>query len=106
MLKDKETITYIAISATQIDMEADARDAFYFSDNHNLKSEPYRLVHASAGYRGDGWSVRIWGKNLTDEDYHVRGFYFGNDPRDGYTARGFTQLGAPRRFGISASKAW
>ena len=87
-------------------LEADARDAFYFSDNHNLKSDPYRLVHASAGYRGAGWSVRVWGKNLADEDYTVRGFYFGNDPRDGYTARGFTQLGAPRRFGISASKAW
>ena len=87
-------------------LEADARDSFYFSDNHNLQSAPYRLVHASAGYRGDGWSVRMWGKNLADEDYTVRGFYFGNDPRDGYTARGFTQLGAPRRFGISASMTW
>lgn len=87
-------------------VEAEARDAFYFSDNHNLKSEAYRLVQASVGYRGDGWSVRAWGKNLTDEDFFVRGFFFGNDPRDGYTARGFTQLGAPRRFGVSATAAW
>ena len=87
-------------------LEADARDAFYFSDNHNLKSAPYQLVHAGAGYRGGGWNVRVWGKNLTDENYFVRGFFFGNDPRDGYAARGFTQLGAPRRFGVSASKAW
>ena len=87
-------------------LEAEARDAFYFSDNHNLKSEAYRLVHASAGLRGGAWSVRLWGKNLADEDYFVRGFRFGNDPRDGYTARGFTQLGAPRRFGVSVSKAW
>ena len=87
-------------------LEADARDAFYFSDNHNLKSVAYQLVHASAGYRGANWSVRLWGKNLADEDYFVRGFFFGNDPRDNYTARGFTQLGAPRQFGVSASKAW
>ena len=87
-------------------LEAEARDAFFFSDNHNLKSDAYRLIHASAGYRGDGWSVRLWGKNLADEDYFVRGFFFGNDPRDGYTARGFTQLGAPRQFGVSASMAW
>ena len=87
-------------------LEADARDAFYFSDNHNLKSKAYQLVHASAGYRSGGWNVRVWGRNLADEDYFVRGFFFGNDPRDGYTARGFTQLGAPRRFGVSASKAW
>lgn len=45
-----------------------------------MKSEPYRLVHASAGYRGAGWSVGVWGKNLADEDYAVRGFHFGNDP--------------------------
>lgn len=87
-------------------LEADAQDAFYFSDNHHLKSDAYQLVHASAGYRGGGWNVRVWGKNLADEDYFVRGFFFGNDPRDGYTARGFTQLGAPQRFGVSASKAW
>ena len=87
-------------------VEAESRDAFFFSDNHNLKSEAYRLVHASAGYRGDRWRLVVWGKNLADEDYFVRGFLFGNDPRDGYTARGFTQLGAPRRFGVSASLAW
>ena len=87
-------------------LEGTARDAFYFSDNHSLKSNAYRLLDASAGYRGAGWSVRLWGKNLTDEDYFVRGFFFGNDPRDGYTARGFTQLGAPRQFGLSATKEW
>lgn len=87
-------------------LEAEARDAFYFSDNHNLRAKAYQLVHAAAGYRGGDWNVRLWGKNLADEGYFVRGFYFGNDPRDGYTARGFTQLGAPRRFGVSATKAW
>ena len=86
--------------------EAEARDAFYFSDNHGFQSDAYQLLDASAGYRGDGWSVRLWGKNLMDEEYFVRGFFFGNDPRDGYTSRGFTQLGAPRRFGVSATKNW
>ena len=87
-------------------IEAELRDDFYFSDNHGLKSDDYQLWHASAGYRGANWSLRVWGRNLTDTDYSVRGFFFGNDPRDGYTARGFTQLGAPRQVGISASKSW
>ena len=87
-------------------LEGEARDAFFFSDNHNLKSEACRLVHAGAGLRGGAWSVRAWAKNLADEDCFVRGFFFGNDPRDGYTARRFTQLDAPRRFGVSVSKAW
>ena len=82
------------------------RDDFYFSDNHNVKSDQYQLWHASAGYRGLNWSLRFWGKNLADEDYFVRGFFFGNDPRDGYAARGFTQLGAARQVGATLSKSW
>ena len=87
-------------------VETEMRDDFYFSDNHNFKSDDYRLWHLSAGYRGLNWSLRVWGKNLGDVDYFVRGFLFGNDPRDGYTARGFTQLGAPRQAGVTVSKSW
>ena len=87
-------------------VEMDGRDAFYFSDSHNEQSEPYTLLNASAGYRGRDWSVTAWARNLADEDYFVRGFFFGNDPRDGYTDRVFTQLGEPRRFGITASRSW
>lgn len=87
-------------------VEMDGRDEFYFSDSHSEKSNPYTLLNASAGYRGREWSVTAWARNLADEDYFVRGFFFGNDPRDGYTDRGFTQLGEPRRFGITASRSW
>ena len=87
-------------------VEGEARDRFYFSDNHDFRSNAYRLLHASAGYRGDDWELRLWAKNLTDEDYFVRGFFFGNDPRDGYAARGFTQLGAPRRAGLTLTRSW
>ena len=87
-------------------VEMDGRDDFYFSDSHSEKSVPYTLLNASVGYRGRDWSVTAWARNLADEDYLVRGFFFGNDPRDGYTDRSFTQLGEPRRFGITASRSW
>ena len=87
-------------------LELAGRDEFYFSDSHNERSEAYELLNASAGYRGGDWSVTAWARNLTDEDYFVRGFRFGNDPRDGYTDRGFTQLGEPMRLGVSASRSW
>ena len=99
-------ITFGARGAFFARGEWEGRDDFYFSDNHNLQSKAYQLVHLSAGYRDDPWTVKIWGKNLADEDYFVRGFLFGNDPRDGYTDRGFTQLGAPRRFGVTVSRYW
>nr|NIP14492.1 TonB-dependent receptor [Pseudomonadales bacterium]NIX07781.1 TonB-dependent receptor [Pseudomonadales bacterium] len=89
-------------------LAVEGRDAFYFTDGRrfaqnaeDLESDSYELLHASAGYEAERWRVSAWGRNLTDEDTFVRGFYFGNDPRDFYTDRGFTQLGEPRRYGIT-----
>jgi outer membrane receptor protein involved in Fe transport len=82
-------------------LEVEGKDAYYFSDSHSQRSEAYELIHASVEYAAEHWRVRLWGRNLADEDYPVRGFFFGNDPRDFYTARTFTQLGEPRQVGIS-----
>lgn len=82
-------------------VEMVGKDGFYYSDSHDQKSDSYELVNASVGYQADGYRVRLWGRNLTDEEYPVRGFFFGNDPRDLYTARTFTQLGEPSRVGLS-----
>ena len=88
----------------RVDLEA--RDAYFFSDSHDLQSDAHELVHLSLGYRSERWSVKLWARNLTDEDFPVRGFFFGNDPRDGYTSRGFTQLGAPRHAGVTVTIDW
>ena len=82
-------------------IELEGKDEFYFSDSHNEKSDAYELFNASVTYQAERWSLRLWGRNLTDEEYQVRGFLFGNDPRDFYTARPFTQLGEPSRVGVS-----
>ena len=50
--------------------------------------------------------MTLWGKNLTNEEYGVRGFEFGNDPRNGYTTDEFVQLGAPRMFGVTTQYAF
>jgi iron complex outermembrane receptor protein len=84
----------------------EGRDAFYFSDSHNERSRSYELVNASVGFTRSPWDVRLWGRNLTDEDTFVRGYFFGNDPRIDYAARSYTQLGEPRRVGLSVSYAF
>jgi len=84
----------------------EGRDEFFFSDSHAEKSDPYHLAHLKIGYETDHWSLSLWGRNLTDKDYFVRGYYFGNDPRDYYTARPFTQLGEPRRYGLTFRYHW
>ena len=85
-------------------LELDGKDSFYFSDSHDRQSDSYTLVHASLTYAGDPVTVKFWGRNLTDKDYAVRGFYFANDPREFYEDdRAYIQLGDPRTFGVTAS---
>ena len=46
----------------------------------------------------DGWSVSLWGRNITDERYVTQGV---NNLPLGY---GFRVYGAPRTYGVSVSK--
>ncbi|MCZ6870294.1 MAG: TonB-dependent receptor [Gammaproteobacteria bacterium] len=80
-------------------LEIEGRDEFFYADRHNESSDPYELVHASIGFERGRVRATLWARNLTDENYHVRGFFFGNDPRNGYVAESYTQLGEPRRIG-------
>ena len=60
-------------------MEVEGKDSYYFSDRHEVKSPAYDLLNMRLGYATNNWSVALWGRNLTDKDYYVRGFgTFGN----------------------------
>jgi outer membrane receptor protein involved in Fe transport len=88
-------------SALELDVNIQGKDSFYFSDSHSIRSKDYSLVNASLSYSWKEWQLTLWGRNLNDEDYSVRGFFFGNDPRDNYAAKGYTQLGEPMRYGLT-----
>ena len=75
-------------------------DAFYFDASHDQRSEPYALVNLRAGYAGARWSVHAWGRNVFDERYAVRGFYFGLEPPD-FVNELYVQRGDPRQFGVT-----
>lgn len=83
-------------------VELEGRDQFYFSDSHDQQSDSYRLLHARLGYRYKSVDIALWGRNLGDEDYQTRGFYFGNDPRKFYEPEAYYQYGEPRVYGIEA----
>lgn len=84
-------------------VEVEAKDEFYLSDRHNEQTDSYTLLNARIGYRHKDWELSLWAKNLTDEDYIVRGFgSFGNDPRNGYTTEPYYQYGSPRLVGVTA----
>ena len=81
-------------------MSASASDEFYFDVSHNQKSNAFELINARLGFEKDNWSIQLWGKNLTDRDFSVRGFYFGNEPPD-FLSAVYTRLGDPRQIGLT-----
>lgn len=77
------------------------KDAYFFSDSHDQRSESYHLLNARLGYAAETWEVFVWGRNLTDEAFATRGFFFGNEPPD-FPDTLYIQRGAPRHYGLTA----
>ncbi len=76
------------------------KDRFYFSDSHDERSSAYQLVSARLGYRQGDWTLTLWGRNLTDERYAVRGFFFGNEPPS-FPDTQYIRLGDRRQIGLT-----
>ena len=83
-------------------MNVTGKDKFYFSDSHNLQSEPYQLANINVNYNWDNWSISAWGKNILDTRYAVRGFYFGLEPPN-YEDKLYVHWGDPVQYGLSLS---
>lgn len=84
-------------------LDASARDEFYFDVSHDQQSQAFELLHARVGYDSDNWTAHLWVRNLMDEDYAVRGFYFGNEPPD-FPATLYTRPGDPRQVGVTLER--
>jgi outer membrane receptor protein involved in Fe transport len=86
-------------------LDSTAIDEFYFDVSHDQKSESYALLNARVGFEGENWRLYLWGRNLTDEYYAVRGFYFGNEPPD-FPATLYTRAGDPRHVGVTIERSF
>jgi iron complex outermembrane receptor protein len=80
-------------------LELTATDGYFFSDSHNQIADAYQLVNGSLGYRSGNWEVALWGRNLLDERYGTRGFYFGLEPPN-YADKLYQSYGDPRQLGL------
>ena len=79
----------------------EGKDAFHFSNSHDQRSGACQTLHLSLGYRGERIEATAWGRNLTDAQCEVRGFYFGNNPLKGWVNEAYYQYGEPRVFGLT-----
>jgi outer membrane receptor protein involved in Fe transport len=80
-------------------------DAFYFDTSHDQRSDPYTLLNLKAAYLRGPWSVEAWVRNVMNENYAVRGFYFGLEPPD-YADKLYFQRGDGRLAGITLQWRW
>lgn len=78
------------------------KGAFYFDDSHDVRSDPYHLVNVAVGVREGRWSWTIWARNVFDENYAERGFFFGNEPPN-YENKKYIQRGDPAQVGTTVT---
>lgn len=83
---------------TRVDISA--KDEFYFDVSHDQQSESYSVTNARIGYQSEKWTSQLWLRNVFDERYAVRGFFFGNESPDFLPAL-FIRQGDPRQIGVS-----
>ncbi|MFB2660025.1 TonB-dependent receptor [Shewanella mangrovisoli] len=93
--------TYRANSGWFANVNMSGKSEFYYSDSNDSRSEPYTIVNARVGYEASAWSAYLWGRNLFDEEYGVRGFYFGNEPDNGWAEKQYIRYGDPRQIGVT-----
>lgn len=79
-------------------IETELKDDFYYSSSHDYQSDSYQLWNASIRYTLNSLEISLVGRNVTNEDYSIKGYYFGIDPKagaEGYAPRLYTQKGNP-----------
>lgn len=85
-------------------LDVNAVGAYYFDIGHDQKSDSFEVVNLRLGKEWDNWAVSLWGRNIFDEDYATRGFYFDNEPpysTDGSGDKLYTRFGDPRQVGLT-----
>ncbi len=72
------------------------------SNNQNEARRAFRVVNASLGYAWSRWTFTLWAKNLLDETYDKRVYFFGNADPD-YIETRYENRADPRQVGGTVS---
>jgi outer membrane receptor protein involved in Fe transport len=83
-------------------VDLQGKDGFYYDDSHDQRSSSFHLLNSTLGLKLSRFTWTFWIKNILDERYGLRGFYFGVEPPE-YQQKQYIQLGDPRTFGTTVS---
>ncbi|MCL1123656.1 TonB-dependent receptor [Shewanella surugensis] len=93
--------TYRTDSGWFANVTGSGKSAFYYSDSNESRSSAYQIYNARIGFEAQDWAVYLWGKNLLDEQYGTRGYYFGNEPDLDWSDKQYIRYGDPRQIGLT-----
>jgi outer membrane receptor protein involved in Fe transport len=86
-------------------LDLSAESGFYLDASHDQRAGSRALANLRAGFEGTRWSAYVWARNLFDERYPVRGFFFENEPPD-FPTKLYLRWGDPRQVGVTARYAF
>ena len=99
-------LNYQADNGFFANLSAQGSDEYYESNSKENRDQRVRnafvTFNGSIGYRYQNWTFTVWGKNLFDEEYEDRVFYFDN----GAGEQRYEGPAAPRTFGVTANYSW
>ncbi|HEX2862336.1 MAG TPA: TonB-dependent receptor [Lacunisphaera sp.] len=72
------------------------------SNNQNEARRAFRVVNATLGYTWEDWTLTLWARNLLDEEYDRRVYFFGNEDPD-YLETRYENRADPRQVGVTAA---
>ena len=93
-------LNWFVTERASLSIDVVGKSSFYYSDSHNNKSKSYSLTNINFDYLTGDWTYSIWARNIFDEYYSVRGFYFGNEAPD-FKDTLYERHGDPRHVGFS-----
>lgn len=70
------------------------------SNNQHESRRSFQVVNASFGYATGPWTVSVWARNLLDETYDKRVYFFGNEDPDYIPAR-YENRADRRQLGVT-----
>lgn len=73
------------------------------SNNQNEARRAFQTVNLTLNYTWKRWSLTLWARNLLDEEYDKRVYFFGNADPD-YLETRYSTRADPRQIGVTA--AW
>ena len=101
-------LNYQADNGFFANLSAQGSDEYYESNSKENRDQRVRnafvTFNGSIGYRYENWTFTVWGKNLFDEAYEKRIFYFDN--YDGQRDTRFESPADPQQFGVTVNYRW